>query len=640
LSFPREKTKTAAIHDETACPDRFGWLLPLAMVVAIAAFLVRETIDADTWWQVAIGRDILAHLAVPRTDHFAAAAWGRPYHDSHWLFQVFLALFDRLGGMRGASVAMVGLWSATLYASYRAVRRWQSADVAAILVFVAAIACSDRFTPRPDLVTCLMIALFYLRLQEGRYCTPADLAVFALLQVLWSNSHGLFVIGPFMAGCYLLAALVGRFRGGAAGADLSAAAKLCGLVTLATLLTPYGLGGWRYALLLMQEAGPAAPAFFRKLAELTPTFGPKSLGYPDFWGFVLILLLFLLTTVWLLRKGNISPARLLLVVAMAVTATSGRRNIPLFALTAVPLVAENLRHCLPRLCIAPRVRLGVLLLVLSLAWFPLSGRYYRIIGYPLRFGLGASSSLFPPGLAVFLRESGFSGQIYNGNYLGGYCLYHGYRPLFDGRWETYDEKTLKAIFDAPSDPAAFERLVTSYDIRGIMLLHESTEARSLLPRLAVDSRWRLAYLDPAASFWLRSDGTVRATLPAPASEPQRVEEHLMLATFYQRTGQPERALPLLDAALAKGGLRESTLERKGRALEELKRLGEAEAVFALLLQENGKNLAALNELAFLAYQRGDLQGAAAYLRRALAIKPDDRDIRANYERIVGTGGAR
>ena len=639
MPFSRDKEAPSSPQAQGVLPERFGWLLPLAVAVTIAAFLVRETIDADTWWQVAIGRDILAHLAVPRTDHFAAAAWGRPYHDSHWLFQVFLALFDRLGGMRGVSVAMVGLWGATLFACYRAVRRWQPADIAALIIFVTALACSDRFTPRPDLVTCLMVPLFYLRLQEGRYRTPTDLAIFAVLQLVWSNAHGLFVIGPFLVGCYFLPALYDRFRRGEAVADLAALARLLVLVLLATLATPYGFGGWRYALLLMKEAGPDAPEFFRTLAELTPTFGAKSLGYPDVWGFSLLLFLLLATTACVLPKGRISRARLLLVVAMAVTAVTGRRNIPLSALTAAPFIAENLSLCLPGVRVPRHLKTALPVLLLALVWLPLSGRYYMWINYPLRSGLGASPSAFSRGLPGFLRQSAFSGQIYNGNYLGGYCLYHGVRPLVDGRWETYDSTTLKEIMDAPSDPAAFERLVATYRISGILLLHESPEAYPLLPRLAADNRWQPVYLDPAVSFWTRTAGTARAPLPLPATQPQRIEEYLLLATFYQLVGRHDLALPVLDRGVALGGKREMALEKKGRSLVELGRVPEAEGIYTRLLQENGKNVTALNEMAFLAFQRGDLKGAEGFLRRALQVKPDDPDVRANYERLFGAGGA-
>jgi hypothetical protein len=611
------------------------------VIIAILSFLVRETVDADTWWQVAIGRDILQNFSVPKTDHFSAAGWGRSYHDSHWLFQVIVAFADRLYGMKAVTMVMVGLWSATLAICYRAMRLHLTTDVAAILIFIVAMACSDRFTPRPDLITCLMTVLFYLRLQQGKYRNTWDIAVMVLLQIVWSNSHGLFVLGPFLASCYLAMAMFDRFRGGGNGLELKSCAKLFLLLLLATLVTPFGFGGWRYALLLMTEAGPSATGIFPTLVELVPTFSSKSFSNPDFWFFVAeLLLLAVVTVIVLLKKnGGVTP-RLLIVAAMAITATTGRRNIPLFALTAAPLIAENLSVLMPRLSFAPAVRTGIGVLLLGAVWFPLSGSYYRMINYPLRFGIGESPSLFSSRLPDYLKKTGYSGQIYNSNYMGGLCSYHGIRPLVDGRWEVYGNTLLQGIFSAPTDPAAFDRLVATYDIKGIVMQHESPEGIALVPKLVKDPRWRLAWYDFTLSFWTPSAGVQLPPPSLPAKEPERIEDYLELATFYHLIGAYDKALPLLQHALVSGGDKEKALVKLGSVLIKLGRFAEAESAYRTLLKHDGKNADALNELAFFAVQRGDVKGAELLLRRALDIKPDDPNIRANYERVVGPLPAR
>ena len=60
---------------------------------------------------------------------------------------------------------------------------------------------------------------------------------------------------------------------------------------------------------------------------------------------------------------------------------------------------------------------------------------------------------------------------------------------------------------------------------------------------------------------------------------------------------------------------------------------EAQAVFERLNREYPRNVTALNELAFLAYRRGDLRQAEAWLRQALEQEPDNADARANLERV-------
>lgn len=124
---------------EAAWAARF---LAAATVAATAAYLFRENADGDSWWHVGIGREIIAQRAVPTLDTFSTLGLGRPYHDSHWLFQVFLAAADRLGGMTLVSLAAILLWAATLLFCYRAVRRWVSLPSACGLVFVAALGVS------------------------------------------------------------------------------------------------------------------------------------------------------------------------------------------------------------------------------------------------------------------------------------------------------------------------------------------------------------------------------------------------------------------------------------------------------------------------------------------------------------------
>ena len=77
--------------------------------------------------------------------------------------------------------------------------------------------------------------------------------------------------------------------------------RLTALLLAATFVSPYGPGGWRYALLLMTEAGPHAPAFFRSLAELAPTFGRATMALPDFWAFLALLHLVFHALVFLQR---------------------------------------------------------------------------------------------------------------------------------------------------------------------------------------------------------------------------------------------------------------------------------------------------------------------------------------------------
>lgn len=614
-------------------------LVPAAAVFAVLAFLVHEISSLDVWWQVAIGRDIVERLSVPMVDRFSVAGAGRPYHDSHWLFQVLLALAHRGIGWVGVQAVLTGLWGLALAFCYRSCRRWVTAGPASVLVFLAAMASVERFLPRPELVTFLGLAFFYHRLQEGRFRSGRELLALGAAQTLWANSHGLFVLGPFLVGCYWLAAVVARLR--RRPSELAASSRALAVVTAASLLSPFGLGGWRYAATLLTEAGGGGPVVMASLGELSATFGVAARSAPAFWFFLALLLASAVLAIRALARGRVSP-RLLILAGLAATAATGRRNVVLFALVAAPFLAEELAGGAGRLRRLPRWALGATAL-LMVAWglYPLSGAYYLRMEIPARWGFGMTPSFFPHGLPAFLDRIGFEGRVLNSNTLGGFYLYHGYPqrlPLTDGRWEVYDPEILERVLTlSRSRHGGWRTLVAEYEIGGILLAHTSPEARALLPELRRAADWRLVYLDRAASFWLPerpgAPPTVNPDDPASLPSPERPDDGWILNAFLGRTGAREAQRINLERTLAFGWRRASLLEQLGPLQLATGRVAAAQITFEALLQLEPDNTDALNELAFLAYRRGDLDRAFTLLERAVELAPEDHRLRENLRRL-------
>jgi hypothetical protein len=479
-------------------------LLLCATIVAVASILVRTFIEPDVWWEIAIGRDIIAHMAIPGPDRFAAAAFGRIYHDSHWLFQVLLASLDHDVGMKAVGAVPILIWGATLYFCYRAMRIGTTPAVSCLLIFLVAVSCNYRFMPRADIVSYLMIAVFYFLLQSRKYATPYELTAFFFLQTIWSNSHGLFVIGPFMAGCYILTGIINSHNSNRA--ELKALVKLLGVLLIATLCTPFPFDGWRFAFKIALEAGPSSHKYFKTINELYPVFGPKMAVHPEFWAFVAVLLMVVVSTALLLLKKRALPYhRLLIVCVFLLVGMSARKNISLFTLTAAPLIAENLRLITPRISLSSAIKWIGAISLICFSLLPISGLYYQWLKYePFRFGIGVASVGVPTGLPEFLRKINYSGQIYNSDQYGGFLLYNGFVPLIDGRREAYDVDIEDTILHAPFDQRMWESMLAKYNITGLMLANGSDEAKALIPRLSREGTFQLVYADNICSFWLRN----------------------------------------------------------------------------------------------------------------------------------------
>lgn len=346
-------------------------LLITAATFAVGSFLVCEIVDLDIFWNVVIGHDILSRHAVPHFDRYTTAGLGHPYHDIHWLFQVVAAIAHAAGGWTGVELLQILIWGATLGLLFHMASRAAGPLVATVLVVTAAVASAERFLPRPEIVTFFGLVVFVHGLQGGTYRRRSMLLLIGL-QFVWANAHGLFVLGPFLVGCYLLDALAER-----RSSDARSLLKLLLSCLAVSVITPYGARSWSYAVMLVSQVGSQATPLMRAIGELSPTFGEPFRHSPAFWAF---LLLFALTAVLLMEsivsRRAVPLALTVATVTMALLAFTGRRNVVLFALVCVPLLAElSVRiERLERLSCSAVAAGGTVLACAVLAIYPLSGQ--------------------------------------------------------------------------------------------------------------------------------------------------------------------------------------------------------------------------------------------------------------------------
>lgn len=613
-------------------------LFLVAVASAIGAFLFCQIWDFDIWWHVVIGKEILSSRDVPGLDKFAAAALGRPYHDSHWLFQIAVATAHQLGRMIGVQLLAIAIWSLTLYFSYKSIVRWLPGHVAATVTLLLAMASMERFIPRPEIMTYLMIAIFYYHLQQQSFRTGSGLALLTVLQVIWTNSHGLFVLGPFMAGCCWLAAAIARVQGRERPA-LAASTLLLLLILVASCVTPYGIDNWRYAYLLFTEVGTAAPRYLQNIGELSPTFGKDAADGLAFWFYLTLLLGSIAAVIAAAISRSIAIERLLMVVVFFALSLSGRRNMVLFALTAAPFLGENLSACLKGRLPRPQLLKALMIpLCAALTYHGISGNYYRSVNLATRFGLGATPLLYPYGLPDFLQRINYRGQVFNSNMLGGFFLYHEYPrmiPFTDGRWEIYDPNLFNT--DVPS-------LVKRFNINAFLLQHSCPDARGIYPDLFKSTEWRLVYYDYTSSFWLKADimpevpsldiGSTRS-LPPPSPF---MEHYLDLETFLRHAGTTPARLANLERAMQLGEMPELLLVQLGTMQLGAGSMAAAEQTFSRLAGQFPRNGTAYNGLAYIAAERGDLAAAEAALLRGLKALPGHPELTANLLKLRESKG--
>jgi hypothetical protein len=219
--------------------DRLWVVIALALPALLSLLVPLPAVDLA--YQVRAGDEILATGALPAVDTWTYTIAGTPWTDQQWLAQVAFAVGHRLGGWELLAVsraALVVLAVGLLLAA--CIERGAPTRTAAILSLVAFLLAAPALALRPQLIAIAIFAAL-LWLISVRWWRPWAYLAMPVLVVLWANIHGSFVLAPLVLGYAWLEDVVARRPWGR-----SLLVLLVG--TAATLVNPFGVGVWAYAL--------------------------------------------------------------------------------------------------------------------------------------------------------------------------------------------------------------------------------------------------------------------------------------------------------------------------------------------------------------------------------------------------------
>jgi hypothetical protein len=228
-----------AVERRSAPPRRWGTGVLLSVVIGLGLVAgMYELHDPDVWWVAAAGRERLLHGALPTTNLFSFTDPSHPWVMHEWLLAAPYAwMMERLGPPAFALGAVLQLTIAVAVAA-RFFERETSSSWASVLLLGTLLGLFGvRFlTLRPTHVALLLALLFATQLFRRTFDVRASLLAI-LLELVWTNLHGSFVVGVALAfSAIAVYPRQWRVRG------LTAV-----LVLAVTLVNPYGLGLHRLA---------------------------------------------------------------------------------------------------------------------------------------------------------------------------------------------------------------------------------------------------------------------------------------------------------------------------------------------------------------------------------------------------------
>jgi hypothetical protein len=466
----------------------------LAIALPVLAALLAPLPTVDLAYQLRAGAQILAGGGIPTVDTWTFTAYGRPWLDQQWGAQVLLAAAWSTTGWTGLVLLRAALVGAIAWLVLATIRRRASglqARTSALLALGAFVVMAPALALRPQLFGMALFAAS-LALLSFRRERRAGLWALPVVAAAWANLHGSFVLAPVLVGFALLEDLADRSPG-------SRRTLVVLLVTAAaTLLTPFGIGAWRYATALA-----ANPDVTRRVSEWQP---PALTDVPGllFWGSVVFVAVAGAVERRRRRAAVPWPA-LLALLAFAVLGANTGRGIAWWSMVAVMTVAPVFANGRSsevsppprpsRINSAVAVALVLAGIALLPAWRPLDP------------GLGAPSgtlSYAPSGITAALREVATpADRVWNPQTWGSWLEFAVPAPAYalDSRIEVFPPQVWvnAEVIDAAGP--GWDALL---DAAGVTIVATSGPADAPLANALVASPgWTLYYADVDGAVWRR-----------------------------------------------------------------------------------------------------------------------------------------
>lgn len=459
-----------------------GWMLVACTLPGLVMLLpVLSTIDVG--YGVRAGEIMLDTGDVLRTDPFGLATGGGPWLNQQWLSEIVFALVYRAGGWQALIVARAVLFS-VIFSLVYAVCRARGAGVRpSALLTIGAFIVALGLELRAELLGMALFALTFW-IVAIRHRRPAALWATLAIIAVWSNVHGSFFLGPIILG---LAYLEDRSdRPQIAGRTLLV--SILGLV--ATIVNPFGLGVWPYALGLSTS---------RHVTEMVMEWGPTTVRSA-------IGILFYASTAgvtWFLarRPGPVPRTSLLGLGLFAAGALWAIRGVAWWALAVPPILAPLLPRDVAETRGTEQGRRvnavsATILALLAVAFLPWWRTVERPAGAVLRFA--------PTRLTAELRHvTGPKTRMFNPQLWGSWfeLALPGRATFVDARIEIQPEYVWRDYFAISGAHAGWEMLVERWDFDVIVAEHSSQGP--LVDALGDSSDWQQIYGDDQGAIFVR-----------------------------------------------------------------------------------------------------------------------------------------
>jgi hypothetical protein len=450
----------------------------LLVALAVAFFGCLQPVwDPDSYWHLAVGKEIWRTGHLLRTETFSFEASQVPWDDSNWLAHILVDPLWKLGGYRALefSVGFAGLLA--LLIGYLAVRA-RGASALAVMVAVAVwfTAFRGRFRFRPEALSLVLFAaLVWLLASIARGGRNRRRFLWAIppLFWLWIQVHGSWSYGAVLLAAVLAGGILDAGSGTERLGRIREAALVLGATGLLLLVTPYGPKLALFPLVTVADFGnPALVAMDEwKHSPWTLSTAPFLSAVLTLWAWFLYRAL-RFGRAWTDFLWTTSQA-LLLLLWVRYSSFGWIALLPLGCGVLDGIFSRFRKVAVPLAC----------LLILPLSAHRMAGGLdYSPTGVD-------QPKNYPVVESAYLKNRGLSGNLFHTFVSGGYLnwnLYPGCRTFFDGRYAPF-APFLTDYNQSFKDPAKFAGFLGRYPFEIALVPYSGARLPSSIgpPRPAV-----------------------------------------------------------------------------------------------------------------------------------------------------------
>lgn len=490
-----------------------NWFLPLVCTfLLIIVLALRLIADVDLGFHLRGGQWMLENHSFHRTDVYTYTVNQNEYIAMYWLYQILIYAIYTVTGYAGLVILNTLLITFVFFLVFMRMKAAGISLALSVLTLLPAVLATEiRFSMRPEVVTWIFILLVLIVLDQYVYHKKNYLFWLVVIQILWVNFHGLFILGWVLTGTYFVSHWIHARR-------FDKTLLMWSVISVcSSIINPYFLKGVSFPFYLFTRL-QSTNIFRYVISELKSPWIISAAQNVSFFPAVSVYAYYAITFVGLIlviltyKKRRLHEY--LLFAAFFYLSYAAIRNIPLFVVVVIHIIALSLRDSgiifrerlqriqLPNFLQTSFPICFVVVLVLFTARVT-TNAYYLSSGRANEFGAGLSVYSHPTGAAEFIKQNNLFGRVLNDLNTGSWFIWTIPQPVFiDGRLEVIQEDFFTRYLQSFSD-GGLQKLVERYNPQLIAFNYAVTI--KWCNQLQKMPDWRLIYWDEKTVLYAHKD---------------------------------------------------------------------------------------------------------------------------------------